>query len=479
MKVSLKWLAEYVKVPADLKALCDRLDLTGTGVEGIERLGASFDNVVTGQIVAKDAHPDSDHLWVTKVDVGSANLGEDGSPLPLQIVCGAQNFNAGDHVVVALVGSVLPNGAAIKKSKLRGVESCGMNCSARELGLGEDHAGIMILPADAPLGMPFADYAGKGDTVLDLEITPNRPDCLSVVGLAREMGAIFGEDVTLPAFDLVESADPAAGYVDIEVTQAERCPRYTARVITGVKVGPSPDWLVERISALGARPINNIVDVTNYIQFLLGQPLHAFDFDSLKGADGKAHIVVRPAGEGEKFTTLDKEERTLKSDMTVIATPERAVALAGVMGGLDSEVTEATTTVLLEAATFSPAHTSRTSRNLGLISEASMRYERRVDDNAIAFNSAFAAALMAEVSGGSVCAGMADAWPVKSEPVKLSFRIGRFNAMMGANIPREAIVDTLVRLGCTVDAAKGEAQAEAQGEAQGGSEGVDTADVLH
>ncbi|MEG0323008.1 MAG: phenylalanine--tRNA ligase subunit beta, partial [Raoultibacter sp.] len=433
--------------------MCDRFDLTGTGVEGVEKLGENFDHVVLGRIISKDQHPDSDHMWVTQVDVGALNLDAQGNPEPLQIVCGAQNFNAGDHVVVAMIGAVLPGDFTIKKSKLRGVASCGMNCSSRELGLGSDHDGIMILPEDAPVGIPFAEYMQMGDTVLDLEITPNRPDCLSVVGMAREVGAMYRESVTYPTYELVETDEPASGLATVEIADEERCSRYTARVIKNVKVGPSPDWLVERVTASGARSINNIVDVTNYILFLLGQPLHAFDFDTLAGEDGKAHVIVRPAKDGEQLTTLDGEKRDLTSDMTVIATPEQAIALAGVMGGLETEVTDATTTVLLEAATFSNAHTSRTSRNLGLISEASMRYERGVDDNPIAWNADMAAALLAEVSGGTVCEGMIDVWPVKTEPHELAFRIPRFCAMMGAEIPREDVIDILERLGCVVGAA--------------------------
>lgn len=452
MKISLKWLSEYVEVPTDVKAFCDRLDLTGTGVEAVEKMGAAFDHIVTAQIVKKEQHPDSDHLWVTAVDVGAHNLGTDGSPEPLQIVCGAQNFNDGDHIVCAMVGAELPGDFKIKKSKLRGVTSMGMNCSARELGLGSDHEGIMILPEDAPIGMLFSEYAQLSDTVLDLEVTPNRPDCLSVAGMAREVGAMYRTDVTYPALDLVEdaSATPTADLVSVDIVDSSRCRRYTARVIRGVKVGPSPDWLAERVTALGARSINNIVDVTNYILFLLGQPLHAFDFDQLAGTDGKAHIVVRPAAEGEQFTTLDGEDRALTADMTVIATPERAVALAGVMGGLDTEVTDDTVTVLLEAATFDRAHTSRTSRNLGLISEASMRYERGVDDNPVAANADFAAALLAEVAGGVVCPGLVDVYLESTKPINLEFRIPRFCAMMGADIPRADIEDILVRLGCVV-----------------------------
>ncbi len=452
MKVSLNWLNEYVDVPSDLKAFCDRLDLTGTGVEGVEKTGAAFDNIVTAQVVSKEAHPDSDHLWVCKVDVGAWNKGEDGSPEPLQIVCGAQNFNAGDHIVTALVGATLPGDFTIKKSKLRGVTSCGMNCSERELGLGNDHDGIMILPEDAPVGVPFADYMKMTDTVLDLEITPNRPDCLSMVGMAREVGAMYRADVTLPLYELEEdeSLPNVADLATVTIEDPERCARYTARIIKDVKIGPSPKWLAERVSAAGARSINNVVDITNYILFLYGQPLHAFDYDKLVGADGKAHIIVRAAEDGEQFTTLDETERTLTSDMTVIATPEHAVALAGVMGGLDTEVEDDTTTILLEAATFEHGRTSRTSRNLGLISESSMRYERGVDDNPIAAYSAAAAELIAEVAGGKVCPGIVDVYPAPTQPRELQFRIPRFTQMMGVEIPRDDIIDILERLDCEV-----------------------------
>ena len=452
MKVSLKWLNEYVEVPADLKAFCDRLDLTGTGVEGVEKTGAAFDHVVTARVVSKQPHPDSDHMWVCKVDVGDKNVDADGNPEPLQIVCGAQNFNEGDHIVTAMIGAVLPGDFAIKKSKLRGVTSMGMNCSARELGLGNDHDGIMILPEDAPIGMPFADYMKLGDTVLDLEITPNRPDCLSMVGMAREVGAMYRSDVTLPIYELEEDASlpNVADLATVEIEDPARCARYTARVIKDVKIGPSPEWLAERVTAAGARSINNVVDVTNYILFLYGQPLHAFDYDKLVGEDGKAHVIVRAAADGEKFTTLDGEERVLTNDMTVIATPKSAVCLAGVMGGLDSEITEESTTVLLEAATFEHGRTSRTSRNLGLISESSMRYERGVDDNPIVDYSAAAAALLAEVSGGRVCPGVIDVYPVHTERIQLTFRIPRFCQMMGVDVPRADIVDILERLDCEV-----------------------------
>lgn len=443
MKVSLKWLSDYVDVPSDIKEFCDRLDLTGTGVEGVETLGATFDGVVVGYVETCEEHPDSDHMHVVTVDVG----GEE----PIQIVCGAPNIARGIKVPVATVGAVLPGDFKIKKSKLRGVASCGMCCSKRELGLGTDHEGIWVLPEDAVVGTPIAEYLGLTDTVIDLEITPNRPDCLSMVGFAREVGAMYGLDWREPAAQLEEADESIEGQVSVTIDDAERCPRYTARLIRGVKVGPSPDWLVERLTAIGQRSINNIVDVTNYVLFELGQPLHTFDFDTLDLEDGAAHIIVRAAQDGEKLVTLDETERELTNDMTVIATPKRAVALAGVMGGLDSEVTDATVNVLLETAAFSPAHTSRTSRNLGLISESSLRYERRVDDMNVDERADYAAALIAEVSGGTVCSGIVDEWPAGTpEERVLVFRIERFQKMMGEAIPVEFVTDCLDRLGCIV-----------------------------
>ncbi|MDO5024151.1 phenylalanine--tRNA ligase subunit beta [Slackia piriformis] len=443
MKVSLKWLSDYVDVPSDIKEFCDRLDLTGTGVEGVETLGATFDGVVVGYVETCEEHPDSDHMHVVTVDVG----GEE----PIQIVCGAPNIAQGIKVPVATVGAVLPGDFKIKKSKLRGVASCGMCCSKRELGLGTDHEGIWVLPEDAVVGTSIAEYLGLTDTVIDLEITPNRPDCLSMVGFAREVGAMYGLDWREPAAQLEEADESIEGQVSVTIDDAERCPRYTARLIKGVKVGPSPDWLVERLTAIGQRSINNIVDVTNYVLFELGQPLHTFDFDTLDLEDGAAHIIVRAAQDGEKLVTLDETERELTSDMTVIATPKRAVALAGVMGGLDSEVTDATVNVLLETAAFSPAHTSRTSRNLGLISESSLRYERRVDDMNVDERADYAAALIAEVSGGTVCSGIVDEWPAGTpEERVLAFRIERFQRMMGEAIPVEFVTDCLDRLGCIV-----------------------------
>ena len=273
MKVSYDWLKSMVELPEDPSELSREFIRTGTEVEAIETVGESFDHIVTAKVLSKEAHPDSDHLWVTMVDVGTNNVDAEGNPEPLQIVCGAQNFNEGDHIVTAMVGAELPGDVHIKKGKLRGVVSCGMNCSQRELGLSGDHEGIWILPEDAPVGMPLAQYLGSSDTVLDCEITPNRPDCLSMIGIAREVGAIYDRDfhVELPQVK-AEAGASAAETVSVELIDEGLCDRYVARVVRGVKVGPSPDWLVQRLNAAGVRTHNNVVDVTNYVMMLTGQP---------------------------------------------------------------------------------------------------------------------------------------------------------------------------------------------------------------
>ncbi|WP_321972656.1 phenylalanine--tRNA ligase subunit beta [Paratractidigestivibacter sp.] len=454
MRISYEWLKTMVDVPEDPSELVSEFIRTGTEVEGVERVGADLDHVVTAQVVSKKPHPDSDHMYVCQVDVGEKNVDENGNPVPLQIVCGAQNFNEGDHIVTAMIGAVLPGDVKIKKSKLRGVESCGMNCSERELGLGGDHSGIMILPADAPVGMDFTDYMGTSDTVIDCEITPNRPDCLSMTGMAVEVSAMLDEDthIELPKVQAEQGPD-AHDLVDVRIDDPELCQRYTARVVRNVKIGPSPEWLANRVIAAGSRPINNVVDVTNYVMFLTGQPLHAFDLGKLSERDGKRHIVIRAAYDGEKLETLDGVERTLTTDMAVITDDgERAVALAGVMGGMNSEIDENTVDVLLESATFSSGHISRTSRNLDLMSEASIRYERQVDGSNCANVAEVAAALFEQCCGAEVCPGTVDAYPVVVPAAIVDFRPERARLLCGADIPEEFMVSRLSRLGCTVEA---------------------------
>lgn len=455
MRISYEWLKTMVDVPENPSDLVDEFVRTGTEVEAVERVGADLDHVVTAKVISKQPHPDSDHMYVCQVDVGEKNLGADGKPEPLQIVCGAQNFNEGDHIVTAMIGAVLPGDFKIKKSKLRGVASMGMNCSERELGLGNDHDGIIILPKDAPVGMDFTDYRGMSDTVIDCEITPNRPDCLSMCGMAVEVSAMLDEDthIELPHVQ-AECGPDAHDLVDVAIDDAELCQRYTARVVRNVKIGPSPEWLARRVIAAGSRPINNVVDVTNYVMYLTGQPLHAFDLGKLTERDGKRHIVVRAAHEGEKLETLDGVERALTPDMAVITDDGKcAVALAGVMGGMNSEIDENTTDVLLESATFSSGHVSRTSRNLDLMSEASIRYERQVDGANCANVAEIAAALFEQCCGAEVCPGTVDVYPVVVPAPAIDFRPDRARMLCGADVPDEFMATRLTRLGCKVEPA--------------------------
>ena len=456
MRVSYEWLKDMVDVPEDPKDLVKEYIHTGTEVEAVEKVGADLEHVVTGKVLTKVPHPDSDHMWLKTFDVGMKNVDKDGKPEPLQIVCGAQNFNAGDHIVVAMIGAHLPGDVKIKKSKLRGVESYGMNCSERELGLGSDHSGIMILPEDAPVGVDFTDYYGISDTVVDCEITPNRPDCLSMEGMAVETSAIFDEDthITEPQIKS-EIATRAEDLVDVTIADSALCQRYVARVVKNVKIGPSPEWLARRVEAAGSRTINNVVDVTNYVMYLTGQPLHAFDLNKLGVRDGKRHIVIRAAEDGEKVTTLDHTDRDLTSDMIVITDDGKTpVALAGVMGGLNSEIDENTTDVLLESACFDKGHISRTSRNLDLMSEASIRFERQVDAAACSRIADIAAALFEECCGAEVCTGKVDNYPAPVEPAHIHLRTQRVCALSGADIEPDFMAQRLRRLGCAVTPAE-------------------------
>ena len=456
MKVSYDWLKSMVELPEDPSELSREFIRTGTEVEAIETVGESFDHIVTAKVLSKEAHPDSDHLWVTMVDVGTNNVDAEGNPEPLQIVCGAQNFNEGDHIVTAMIGAELPGDIKIKKGKLRGVVSCGMNCSARELGLSADHEGIMILPEDAPIGMPLAQYLGTSDTVLDCEITPNRADCLSMIGIAREVGAIYDRDfhVELPAI-ADESGTPTADTVSVELIDEGLCDRYVARVVRGVKVGPSPEWLVQRLNACGVRTHNNIVDITNYVMMLTGQPLHAFDLNAFEEKDGRRAVAVRAAREGEVFRTLDDVERTLSAGMGLIATGEAGatpVALAGVMGGMESEVTDATVDVLVESACFNAGRTSHTSRDLALISDASIRFERQVDETGCMDVANIACALIEQLAGGQVAPGCVDVYPAPKAVEPISLRLSRVHELCGAAIEPSFIERSLTRLGCSVEA---------------------------
>ena len=397
MKISYNWLKNYIDldpVEHSPEVLQEVLPLLGFDIEEIEKLGPpQLNNVVVGQVLEFEQHPDADRLRCCKVSTGKEGEVHD-------IVCGAKNFVQGDHVMVALPGAVLPGNFKIKASKLRGQPSAGMMCSSKELQVGQDHDGIMILDQSIELGTPVNDLYTDGDTVLNLEITPNRVDVLSHIGVARELAAKFGLAVKYPEVKAsTENASNGEPLISgVEVSSPEACPHYTTVSIKGVKVGPSPKWLKDAIEATGQRSINNVVDVTNYVLHETCQPLHAFDAAKIKG--GK--LVVRMASEGEKITTLDDVERKLNANMAVVADTERALVVAGVMGSVDAEVDDSTTDIVLEAAYFAPTSVRATARKLGLSSDSSYRFERGVDPKGVTYASLRAVDLILEVAGGTV-----------------------------------------------------------------------------
>jgi len=396
MKFSLNWLRDYVALEASSAEIARAITFLGFEVEQTIETGAPrLDNVVVGEVLSRDRHPNADKLSVCQVDVGSAGGVK-------TIVCGAQNYKVGDRVPVALPGAVLPGDFAIRQSKIRGQLSDGMMCSARELGLGEDAGGLLILDGRPALGTPIGAVLPPGDTVFDVEITPNRPDCLSHLGMARELSAWFRKALKYPVIPFLAGAAEAGGgpalLNGIQVDAPDDCPFYSAYAISGVKIGPSPAWLQERLKAAGLRPVNNVVDVGNYVMVEYGQPMHAFDAARLAGR----RIIVRRAADGERITTLDGRERALNESVLVIADAGRPVVIAGIMGGMDSGVSDATTDIVLECAVFRRQPIRRTSRKLGLSSDSSYRYERGVDPHMAAEAARRAVALIMEVAGGRV-----------------------------------------------------------------------------
>ncbi len=439
MRIPISWLREYVDVDLAPEALAERLTMAGLEVSAVDHLGEGIRGVVVAQIVEKGPHPNADRLSLCRVT--------DGTGIH-EIVCGATNMGPGDKVALARVGARLPGGFKIKKTKIRGQVSHGMMCSERELGLGEDHSGILILPADAPVGTDLLEYLGLPETVIEVEITPNRADCLSVVGVAREVAALTGKELRIPQPEVPESGPEIAGITSVEIRAPELCHRYAARVIRGVRVGPSPMWLRRRLEACGVRSINNVVDVTNYVLLELGHPLHAFDMNRL--AEGR--IVVQRARAGERFTTLDGQERDLDADSLVICDAGRPVALAGIMGGENSEVEPDTTDVLLESAWFLPANIRRTSRRLGLRTEASYRFERGTDIEGLIRALDRATELIARLAGGTVARGIFDAYPIVHEPKRIPVRHDRVRRLLGVAVPPEEVRRILRSLGMIEEA---------------------------
>lgn len=438
MLISLDWLKQYVDVDENIKELENALTMIGQEVEAVEVQGAHLDHVVVGQVIEYGTHPDSDKLSLLKVDVAEES--------PLQIICGAPNHKEGDKVVVAKIGAVLPGDFKIKKAKVRGVESFGMLCSEVELGLGEDGEGIIILPEDAPVGTEFREYKGLNDVIFELEITPNRPDCLSHVGIAREVAAYYGRKVKYPKVELSEVIESTSDNVSVEIEDKNRCNRYTMRVLKNVVVKESPEWLKRRLRSIGLRPINNIVDVTNFVMFEYNHPMHAFDMDKVSGNK----ITVREAATGEKITTLDGEERELNNKELVIADDEKAIAIAGIMGGKNTQVDENTTNIILEVAYFTPENIRKTVKNLGLSSDSSYRFERGIDKDNSEEVIDRAASLMKEIAGGEVLNGNVDKYNNKFEEYEVKLDLNKLNKFVGKEITLEEVGDILRNLGLEI-----------------------------
>lgn len=440
MIVTYNWLKEFVDFDLAPEELSHRLTMAGLEVDAMEVIGGGLDTVIVARLATVEAHPEADRLTLCQVETGSGTV---------QVVCGARNHKAGDLIALAQVGSVLPGDFKIKKSKIRGVESMGMLCSEKELGLAEESEGILILPAGLPLGKPVFEALGLKDVRFELGLTPNRADCLSVVGVAREVAAMVGRPLQLPVAELRETGPAIGTLTSVTVDEPGLCPRYAARLIRGVTVGPSPDWLVRRLEAVGQRSINNVVDVTNLLLMELGHPLHAFDFNLLR----EKKIVVRQAGEGEVFTTLDSQERTLKKGDLTICDGIGPVALAGIMGGENSEIQPDTRDILLESAYFNPPTIRRTSKRLGIHTESSHRFERGADVDIVPLALDRAAALILQVAGGEIASGRIDIYPQKMGERKLRIEGRLTNEILGLKLELSEIQRLLRSIGLAVEPA--------------------------
>lgn len=437
MKVSLKWLKDYVDIKLASKELAEKLTMAGLEVRAIETVGGTWDNVVIGEVIALNPHPNADRLRLATVDLGTEQV---------TTVCGAPNIDLGQRVAFAHVGARLVDAhtgeaAVLKPAKIRGIVSEGMVCSEKELGISESHEGILVLPPEAPRGAPLSAYLG--DVVLDVDITPNRPDCLSAIGIAREIAALTGESLRVPEVHYEETEKPIDSLASVDIVNPDLCPRYCASLVTGITIAPSPGWLQQRLNSCGMRPINNVVDVTNYVMLEYGQPLHAFDYDKLKGRQ----IIVRKAGDGETINTLDGSKRTLNADILVIADKEEAVAVAGIMGGLDSEVTDGTDTILLESANFDQAAIRRGCNHLQFRSEASIRFDKGLNSQLPLLPLKRATQLLLELAGGKAAKNIIDVYPGKSEPNLISLTTREVKRLAGFKVDIDEILKVLKALG--------------------------------
>lgn len=442
MDLPMSWLSDYTDITGVTpKEYSDKMTMSGSKVEGVENLGKDIDKVVVGKVLECEMHPDSDHLHVCMVDVGEGE--------PIQIVCGAPNVAVGQKVPVALNGATLPGGVKIKKGKLRGVMSNGMICSHDELGIEpsrlgyEPEYGILVLDENAEIGSDVKDLFGLNENVVEFEITSNRPDCFSIIGLARETAATFKKPFNVPTPKVKEVGGDINDMLSVEILDKDKCKRYCARAVKNVKIGPSPKWMRERLEACGVRAINNIVDITNYVLLEYGQPMHAFDIRDIAGSK----IAVRRANDGEVIKTLDEQDRTLINDDLVIADNERAIAIAGVMGGFNSEIKDDTTTVVFESAMFDAASVRLTAQRVGLRTEASSRYEKGLDYHNTVPAIERACELVEILGCGENVSGMIDVLGNVEEPVSIKFRPDKINSFLGTDIAEADMLETFERLG--------------------------------
>lgn len=441
MFVSYKWLQEYVDLSGISAAeLADKITKSGIEVEGVEKKSEGLKGVVIGHVLEREQHPNADKLNKCLVDIGAEE--------PVQIICGAPNVDKGQKVAVATVGAVLPGNFKIKKAKLRGEESHGMICSLQELGIeskivAKEYAvGIFNFPQDAQVGEDALEALGLDDEILELSLTPNRSDALSMLGVAYEVAAILGRDVKWPTIEKEEASEKASEYISVKVEATEDNPLYIAKVVKDVKIGPSPLWMQTSLMAAGIRPHNNVVDITNFVLLEYGQPLHAFDYDRL----GSKELVIRRAKDAEKITTLDEAERTLTPDHLVITNGTEPVAIAGVMGGANSEVKNDTTTVIIEAAYFKGSTVRKASKDHGLRSEASARFEKGVDPARVREAGERAAQLMAEYAGGTILEGSVEYNDMKVEPAVISITLNKINGLLGTSMSVSEVQDIFTRL---------------------------------
>ena len=437
MIVNTKWLERYTDIPYSPRELEEKLTYLGLESTVKKNPVERIEGVIISEIKEVLPHPNADRLQICRVDTGSGTM---------DVVCGAPNVAPGQKVPLARIGTVLPNGMELKPVKIRGVKSEGMICAEDELGLSDDHSGIMVLSDDAPLGIELKEYLGNGGASIDIDLTPNRPDCTSHIGVARDITLLTGNELKIPEINLKESAEPVADFISVEIENKIGCPRYAARVVKGVNIGPSPKWLTDYLTSVGLRSINNVVDVANFVLLETGHPLHTFDYHMIEGKK----IIVRSAADGEEVVTLDGVRRELNEDVLLICDGKKPVAVAGIMGLENSEIKDDTKDILIESAYFDPATIRKGSRYLGLQTDASYRFERGADPEGVIYALNRLADLIVEVAGGSVCRGIVDNYVRKIDSAEIKVRYQRVNALLGMSIEPAWMLDKFQRLGCRI-----------------------------